>query len=62
MKVAAAVLLLLLGASATNAADWYPKKTLPKPIDHPVIRPKLQAADAQKIGNKAKHPPATPYS
>lgn len=60
MKAVAAVLLLLLGASATNAATWYPTKKLPKPIDHPILRPKLQ--EGHKPGNKAKHPPAQPWT
>lgn len=55
MKVAAAVLVtLLFGVSAADAA-WVPTKKLPRPIDSPVVRPKLK--EAHKAGKKQNHPP-----
>ena len=55
MKAAVAVLLtVLLGAVAAEAA-WWPTKKLPKPIDSPVVRPKVR--ERHKPGNVAKHPP-----
>ncbi|HET8645584.1 MAG TPA: hypothetical protein VFO85_08865 [Vicinamibacteria bacterium] len=56
MKAATAVLVtLLFGAGATAEAAWWPKKKLPKPLDYPVLRPKMK--DAHKPGNRMKHPP-----
>jgi hypothetical protein len=56
MKAAAAVLVtLLLGAGAAEAG-WWPTKRLPKPIDYPIVRPKVK--ETHKQGNKAKHPPS----
>ena len=56
MKVTAAVLVtLLLGAGAAHAG-WVPTKRLPKPIDYPLVRPKVQ--ELHKQGKKQNHPPA----
>jgi hypothetical protein len=55
MKVTAAVLVtLLFGASAAHAG-WVPTKRLPKPIDYPLVRPKVQ--EVHKQGKKQNHPP-----
>jgi hypothetical protein len=56
MKAALAVLvtLLLLGAGPAEAG-WWPTKRLPKPIDYPIVRPKVK--EVHKQGNRAKHPP-----
>jgi hypothetical protein len=61
MKVVAAVLVtLLLGASAAHAG-WVPSKKLPKPIDSPMVRPKLK--ESHKPLQKLKmHPPGAQVS
>lgn len=59
MKAVAAVLVTLLalvGASAAEAG-WVPTKRLPKPIDFPMVRPKLK--ETHKIGKAANHPPSS---
>ena len=59
MKVVAAVLVtLLLGAGAAEAG-WVPSKKLPKPIDYPVVRPRLK--EVHKPGKRANHPPSVTY-
>ena len=59
MKAVAVVLVtLLLGAGAAEAG-WVPAKKLPKPIDYPILRPRLQ--DVHKQGKKANHPPSVAY-
>jgi hypothetical protein len=59
MKAFAAVLVtLLLGAGAAEAG-WVPTKKLPKPIDYPVVRPKLK--ETHKQGKRANHPPSFAY-
>lgn len=51
------LLVVFLGASSADAWPWSRKgrsrDKLPKPIDHPVVRPK--ADDSHKVGYK-KHP------
>jgi hypothetical protein len=51
MKLAAAgIVLLLLGSVAAEAKD-----KLPKPIDHPIVRPKVR--EDHKVGKRAgRHP------
>jgi hypothetical protein len=56
MKAVAAVLVTLLLSAGAAEAAWYPRKKLPRPIDSPVVRPKLK--ETHKQGNKAKHPPS----
>jgi hypothetical protein len=57
MKAAvAAVLVTLLFAAGTAEAAWYPKKRLPRPVDSPVVRPKVK--ETHKPGNRQKHPPS----
>ena len=57
MKVTAAVLVtLLFGASAAHAG-WVSTRKLPKPIDTPVVRPKLKEAH-KPIQRLKSHPPA----
>ena len=56
MKVTAAVLVTLLFGAGVAHAGWVPGKKLPKPIDSPMVRPKLKEAHKpiQKLKN---HPP-----
>jgi hypothetical protein len=56
MKAAAAVLVTLLVGAAVAEAGWNPTKKLPRPIDYPVLRPKIR--DAHKHNKIQKHPPA----
>jgi hypothetical protein len=52
--VAAVVVALLMGAAGAEAA-WGPTKKLPRPLDYPILRPKIR--DAHKHEKIAKHPP-----
>lgn len=47
--------LLLFGASATYADRWVSSKTLPKPVDYPIVRKDVK--EHHKAGKKANHPP-----
>jgi hypothetical protein len=51
----AAALLLVFGASAAEADRWVSGKQLPKPVDYPVVRKKVQ--EGHKPGKKQHHPP-----
>ena len=47
-------LTLLLGASGVEAG-WFGTRRLPKPIDFPIVRPKVQ--EGHKAGKRAgRHP------
>ncbi len=48
------VLGLLLGASGAEAGLFGSKKKLPRPIDWPVVRPKVQ--EGHKPGKRQRHP------
>jgi hypothetical protein len=52
----AVALLLVFGASAAHADRWVPRKRLPKPVDSPIVREKVQ--EHHKPGKKQNHPPA----
>jgi len=45
---------LLLGASGAEAGLFGSKKKLPRPIDSPVLRPKVQ--EGHKPGKRQRHP------
>jgi hypothetical protein len=51
----AAALLLVFGASAAEADRWVSSKPLPKPVDYPIVRKKVQ--EGHKQGKKQHHPP-----
>jgi hypothetical protein len=55
MKVAAAVLVTLLFGASSVHAGWVPTKRLPKPLDYPLVRPKVK--EVHKQGKKQNHPP-----
>jgi hypothetical protein len=59
MKAVAAVLVTLLVGAAVAEADWNPTKKLPKPIDYPMVRPKIK--DVHKHMKLVKHPPKYTY-
>jgi len=48
-----ALALFLVGGVAE--AGWASGKRLPKPVDFPVVRPKVK--EGHKPGNRQKHPP-----
>ena len=54
--VAAGIALVLLSSAGVQAGIFSSKKDkLPKPIDHPIVRPK--AREEHKVGKKAgRHP------
>ncbi len=56
MKFAAVgIALLLLGSAAAEAGIFSKQERLPKPIDHPIIRPKMR--DDHKAGKRlGRHP------
>jgi hypothetical protein len=56
MKIATALaaLVLLLGATSADAG-WFGSKKLPKPVDTPIVRPKLD--DSHKALKRQRHPP-----
>jgi hypothetical protein len=57
MKIAAAlVAVLLLGSAGAQAGIFSSNKDkLPKPIDHPIVRPKMR--EDHKVGKKGgRHP------
>jgi hypothetical protein len=55
IAISLATLLLLAGAGSADA-DWFSNtKKLPKPIDTPIVRPKVQ--ETHKVGKKQRHPP-----
>ena len=59
MKLAAAGIALLLLASAGAEAGIFSsgsREKLPKPIDHPIVRPKVR--EDHKVGKKAGRHPA----
>jgi hypothetical protein len=45
---------LLLGASGAEAGLFGSKKKLPRPIDSPIVRPKVQ--EGHKPGKRQRHP------
>jgi hypothetical protein len=53
LVTALAVLLFLAGAASADAS-WFGGRKLPKPIDAPRIRPKVD--DSHKVGKKQQHP------
>jgi hypothetical protein len=55
MKVAAAVLVTRLFGAGAADAGWVPAKRLPKPIDFPIVRPKVK--EIHKQGKRQNHPP-----
>ena len=48
--------LFVFGASAAYADRWVSSKTLPKPVDYPIVRKNVK--EDHKAGKKANHPPA----
>lgn len=54
VSVALAV-LLALGASTAQADRWVPRRSLPKPIDFPIVRKKVR--EDHKPGKRQNHPP-----
>jgi hypothetical protein len=54
LAIALATVLVLLGASSADAAWFGLGYRLPKPIDTPIIRPKVK--DTHKYGKKQRHP------
>jgi hypothetical protein len=56
MKAAVAVLVTLLFGVTAADAGWVPTKKLPKPIDTPIVRPKIK--ETHKEQNRQKHPPS----
>ena len=54
MRVALAV-LLALSASTAQADRWVTRKTLPKPVDFPIVRKSVK--EYHKPNKKQNHPP-----
>ena len=52
--VTALVALLFLAGAASSDAGWFSGRKLPKPIDTPRIRPKVD--ESHKAGKKQRHP------
>jgi hypothetical protein len=53
--LAAGIALLLLGSAGAEAGIFSRRKDLPKPIDHPIVRPKVK--EAHKLGKRGgQHP------
>ena len=51
--IALATLLFLAGAGSADAG-WFSGRKLPKPLDAPRVRPKID--DSHKVGKKQRHP------
>jgi hypothetical protein len=51
--IALAALLFLAGAGSADAS-WFGGRKLPKPLDAPRVRPKID--DSHKVGKKQRHP------
>ena len=49
-----AAVLLLLGATFAGADSWFGGRTLPKPIDSPIVRKHVR--EDHKAGKKQRHP------
>jgi hypothetical protein len=54
LAIALATMLLLMGASSADAGWFGIGYRLPKPIDTPIIRPKVK--ETHKVGKKQRHP------
>jgi len=54
LVMALATLLFLAGAGSADAG-WFSTRRLPKPLDAPRIRPKVD--DSHKAGKHQRHPP-----
>ncbi len=53
--LAAGIALLLLSSAGAEAGLFGSRDKLPKPIDHPIVRPKVR--EDHKVGKKAgRHP------
>ena len=52
LRIAVVVLGLALWANGADAAHWNDEK-LPKPIDHPIVRPKLK--EGHKVTPKLRY-------
>ncbi|HEY7413130.1 MAG TPA: hypothetical protein VII13_20485 [Vicinamibacteria bacterium] len=58
MRVLALVVGLALLGAAGAEASWGDNRKLPKPIDFPVVRPKVQ--EHHKPGKRRRHPSGPP--